>query len=142
MSFLTGHIVVITKAPFGAASRSEAIRLIAEYGGRVEERVTKSTTLLFTDPFELERLRKGDKAMTSKSAGAVKHGVRVLTGDDFSAARSGKPIDQLGYVPPVAAKAVSKSAQKRQERAEAQSIARRIEGFFPPFQAGPYNAGF
>ena len=26
--------------------------------------------------------------------------------------------------------------------AEAQSIARRIEGFFPPVQAGPYNAGF
>lgn len=145
MSFLAGHRVVITKQPFADANRWESHRRILEQGGQVDTRVRKTVTLLLTDSTEMAKIRAGDTTMTTKSAAAVKHGIRIITGDDFDRARAGTPLQHLGYLPPAPQKKPpSKAARKQQERAAAQSISRRIDGFFPSalLDGSPYTAEF
>lgn len=145
MSYLAGQVVVITKAPFPGQSRYESARSVTAEGGTVESRVGKDTTLLLTDNAEMARIRTGDQGMTTKSAAAVKRGIRIITGDDFNRAINGTPLSQLGYLPPAPAKkAPSKAAAKRQARAEANSLGRRIDGFFPSslVEASPYAVDF
>lgn len=145
MSYFAGQRVVITKAPFPGLSRFESTRRVTDEGGAIDSRVGKDTTLLITDDAEMARIRAGDEAMTTKSAAAVKRGIRIITGNDFTRAINGTPLSQLGYLPAAPAKkAPSKAAVKRQARAEANSLSRRIDGFFPSslLEATPYSADF
>jgi hypothetical protein len=143
MPFLTGQVVVITKAPFGALSRFEATGRVTDYGGRVESRVTKNTTLLLTDEAEMARIRAGADDMTTKSAEAIKRGVRILTGDDFERVRTGAALLlTVGYVADVAPKPLSKTAQMRQQRAQANALDHRISECFGMAPSTPYSADF